>query len=410
MKFVVSHLDQQMGPFDEQELKMKWAAGEILPIDYVFDDAKQDWILLAERFPWAAKPLVKETTGGGPPPVKEGHIMKRMPPPPRANGAANGVAAAAPSPGPAPTPAGTTVVSAKEVTHHAMNISEGLKLSEPLKIEPIKTTVFEPIKTTEILKLANTRYDEEKPDLVPPTTQVTEVSLPSTPIHHNMPIVQTPVAAPIAQATPSITQAPIHSAVTATVPTGAKVNMVNGVGELELPPVKPGEVNLLVQGGATLRQTEPLKINVKASEPVVVEWTVPAQQTVGQDVEVLIRAMDNRGMVCAHYNDEYLLTIRGPVSQDIPVKIVEGKALVMLNHIKAESWNLTLQYNGARALRMPEGRQLEWLPGAAARLVLDGNHEFLAGDPMKVQLRAVDAYGNTARTFQGQVVLEVKAS
>lgn len=406
MKFVVSHLDQQMGPFDEQELKMKWAAGEILPIDYVFDDAKQDWILLAERFPWAAKPVVKENTVGGPPPVKEGHIMmKRMPPPPRANGAA----------GPAPTPAGTTVVSAKDIAQPTVNMAEGIKLSEPLKIEPIKT----------VPSLVDTGITIEKPDLVPPTTQVTEVSVPAAMIHHNVPILKpiapaAPMASPTVAApavagspTPTITQASIQSATTANaVPTGASVNMVNGVGEVELPPVRPGEVKLLVQNSPapTLKMTEPLKINVKASEPVLVEWTVPAQQTVGQDVEVLIRALDNRGLVCAHYNDEYLLTIRGPVSQDIPVKIVEGKALVMLNHIKAENWELTLVYKGSRSLEMPRGQQLEWQPGAAARLVLDGNQEFLAGDPMRVQIRAVDAYGNTARTFQGQVVLEVKAS
>src|SRR4051812_13633990 len=54
-KFVVSHMDEQMGPFDEQQLKAAWVKGEILPIDYVYDEAKQDWVLLAERFPWAAK-------------------------------------------------------------------------------------------------------------------------------------------------------------------------------------------------------------------------------------------------------------------------------------------------------------------------------------------------------------------
>src|SRR5579871_3843031 len=54
-KFVVSHMDEQMGPFDEQQLKAAWSKGEILPIDYVYDEAKQDWILLAERFPWAGQ-------------------------------------------------------------------------------------------------------------------------------------------------------------------------------------------------------------------------------------------------------------------------------------------------------------------------------------------------------------------
>lgn len=385
MKFVVSHLDQQMGPFDEQELKMKWASGEILPIDYVFDEAKQDWILLAERFPWAAKPIVNENAPapGGPPPVKEGHIMKRMPPPPKAAAQA----------APAPTPAGTTVVSANNVNAHAVNIAEGIKLSEPLKLEPLKTNLpnlYEPIKVTEVLKLADTKYVETK-------SANGAATMPS-PAPSPAPVIMQPAPAPTHHAP---------------IPSGAKVTMVNGIGEVELDPMNPGEVKLLLantNSTTVLKMTEPLKINVKASEPVHIEWTVPTQQTVGQDVEVSIRAIDNRGMVCAHYFDDYVLTVRGPVSQDIPVKVHEGKAVVILNHIKSESWNLALLYTGTRSLKMPEGRQLEWLPGAAARLVLDGNHEFLAGDHMKVQIKAVDAYGNIARTFQGQVVLEVKAS
>ncbi len=398
MKFVVSHLDQQIGPFDEQELKMKWAAGEILPIDYVFDEAKQDWILLAERFPWAAKPIVKETTTtGGPPPVKEGHIMKRMPPPPKAAQ----MQAAIPAPAPAPTPVGTTVVSANNMNGHAMNIAEGIKLSEPLKLEPLKTHLFEPIKVTEVLKLADTKYVE------------TKSASPAAPAPKPAPPAPMAPTAPVAQATPIATPVAHPATPTMEIPAGAKVNMVNGIGEVELDPMRPGEVKLLLAGSNSstmLKMTEPLKINIKASEPEHVDWSIPTQQTVGQDVEVVIKAIDNRGMLCAHYNDEYLLTVRGPVTQDIPVKITDGKAVIMLNHIKSETWNLTLQYSGQRTLRMPEPRQLEWMPGAAARLVLDGNHEFLAGDPMKVQIKAVDAYGNTARTFQGQVVLEVKAS
>lgn len=396
-KFVVSHLDQQIGPFDEQELKMKWAAGEILPIDYVFDDAKQDWILLAERFPWAAKPIVKENTVSGPPPVKEGHIMKRTPPP-----------APIQQPRSVPaTPAGTTVVS-------AANIAEGIKLSEPLKLEPLKAQLFQPIKVTEVMKLADTNYMPAKPAAVAAAVATPSAAPEPEPEPEPEPLPAATAAATTAAAAPAIEQRPIaHAPVTVDMPAGARVNMVNGVGEVELTPMKPGEVKLLLQqsnSSTMLKMTEPLKIHVKASEPVHVEWTVPAQQTVGQDVEVVIRAFDDRGLVCAHYNDEYLMMIRGPVSQDVVVKIQEGKALVMLNHIKSEAWNMSLQYTGSRKLKMPDNKSLEWVPGAAARLVLDGNPEFLAGDPMKVQVRAVDAYGNTARTFQGTVVLEVKAS
>src|SRR3979409_213183 len=85
-KFIISHLDEQLGPFDETELKAKWLKGELLPIDYVFDDVKQDWILLAERFEWAqqkAEPKVEALPEVAvPPPLKEAPPKKIRAPDP----------------------------------------------------------------------------------------------------------------------------------------------------------------------------------------------------------------------------------------------------------------------------------------------------------------------------------------
>jgi len=92
------------------------------------------------------------------------------------------------------------------------------------------------------------------------------------------------------------------------------------------------------------------------------------------------------------------------------VAIAGGLATVKLANTKAESWKLTVHYHGTRALRLPEAKTLEWQPGPAARLILDGPPELVAGNPLKVQVKAVDQYGNLARTFQGTVILEVKAS
>src|SRR5579872_2706511 len=76
MKYVVSHLDEQMGPFDEAELKAKWIKGELLPIDYVYDEAKSDWILLSERFAWASAKAETDT----PPPLNSATQRRAAPP------------------------------------------------------------------------------------------------------------------------------------------------------------------------------------------------------------------------------------------------------------------------------------------------------------------------------------------
>src|ERR1035437_3397147 len=71
-KFIISHLDVQLGPFDEAELKARWVKGELLPIDYVYDDGKQDWLLLSERFKWATSKAETAT----PPPLREITVKK----------------------------------------------------------------------------------------------------------------------------------------------------------------------------------------------------------------------------------------------------------------------------------------------------------------------------------------------
>ncbi len=295
-KFVVSHLEQQLGPFDEAELKAKWSKGELLPIDYVYDEAKQDWILLAERFDWAAG----RPEGGTPPPLKPSAAKKRPPEPPT-----------------------------REPTAAPIEISGQSLMKEWKK----------------------------------------------------------PVGG--------------H---------GAKVKLVDGVGEIDLSPVQPGQVELVLQDSSStmLKLQEPLRIQVKAAEPVEVVWTLATQANVGNDTEISLKALDATGSVCTHYEDTFIIRVNG--AQDMHVNLREGRGVAKFNHTKAEAWKVTLHYTGVRQLRLPEGRTFEWLPGPAVKLILDGPQNLVAGSPLKVHVKAVDAYGNLAKTFQGTVILEVKAS
>lgn len=289
VKFVVSHLDQQMGPFDEQQLKEKWSKGELLPIDYVYDEAKADWILMAERFEWAAGPAE-----GHPPPIKPA-LAKKTPP--------------------APPP-------------------------------PLEITGATVVK--EWRKAAGT---------------------------------------------------------------GAKVKLVDGVGEIDLSPLPPGQVELVLQESSSmLKLQEPLRVSVRPAEPEEIVWAFPNQQTVGQDCELLIKAVDKNGMVCTHYNDEFTLHITRGDKPEVQIPLRGGQAAVKLSNTIASTWTMSLKYTGPKTLRLPENKTLEWQPGPAARLILDGPQQLLAGSPLKVQVKAVDAYGNLAKTFQGTVILEVKAS
>lgn len=304
-KFVVSHLDQQIGPFTEQELKSKWVKGELLPIDYVYDEAKSDWILLAERFEWA---LSKE---GAPPPLRPEAQKRKMPP--------------------APTPA----QSAPQA--------------------PMQHAAMAPLEIT-----SQTLLKEWKK--------------------------------PGAQ--------------------GAKVKIVDGMGEIDLSPVSAGQVELVLQDSSagTLKLQEPLRIQVRPQEPEEITWGVAAQHVVGNDLEIWVKAVDGKGNLCAQFADDFKIKIQGPEPREVIVRMTAGQTSVKVSNTKAETWTLTFHYEGKRNLRLPMEKSLEWQPGPAARLILDGPPELVAGNPLKVQVKAVDQFGNLAKTFQGTVILEVKAS
>ncbi len=291
IKYVVSHLEEQIGPLDEAELKAKYAKGDLLPIDYVYDDQKKDWVLLSEKFIWAqVRPEV-----AAPPPIKEPVKKKRPPEPPQ-----------------------------------AIEISGNNVMKEWKKA----------------------------------------------------------------------------------VGQGAKVKLIDGVGEIDLSPLQPGDVELILQDSSAgmLKLHNPLKIHVKPAEPFAVEWSVPAQQTVGQDAEIAVKAMDRAGHACTHYDDRFLIRVQNSVGHEIHVDLKDGVALVKIPHTKSESWKLSFHYSGSRVLKLPEDKTMEWLSGPATRLILDGPSEYIAGHPLKIHVKAVDHYGNLAKTFQGTVILEVKAS
>jgi hypothetical protein len=327
-KFVVSHLDEQMGPFEEHELKAKWVKGELLPIDYVFDDVKQDWVLLTEKFAWASG----KSEATAPPPLREVTMKKRRP-----------------DLGPVKETTGITITG----------------------IHPPNTV---------------------PPNTVPPNT----FTGTSTMIGANTQTAVTSVASP--EAAKKAGQQ------------SAAVRLNDGVGEFDLSLAQPGQVELVLQNGQPLVLHNSLKIKVTPAEPFQVEWSIPHQQTVGSDIAIHIRATDRSGHLCSHYEDHFVVRVNGAAGKEFNVHMKNGESILKIQHTKAEVWILSFHYAGGRVLKLPEDKTMEWQPGPAAKLILDGPGEYIAGHPLKVHVKAVDAYGNLAKSFSGTVVLEVKAS
>jgi hypothetical protein len=48
-KFYVSHLEQQMGPYELDEIVSLVHAGTLSPLDYIYDQGKEDWVLFLDH-------------------------------------------------------------------------------------------------------------------------------------------------------------------------------------------------------------------------------------------------------------------------------------------------------------------------------------------------------------------------
>lgn len=410
-KFVVSHMDEQMGPFDEQQLKAAWVKGEILPIDYVYDEAKQDWVLLAERFPWAAKAQNEDLMPPPPTFVRNATVVSR-----RLN----------------QDLAMRNAQTAPTIDLDALERAEAASESTFVQKMPAVTSTANAAKTTETAAkssdttapMAVTAAPAPRPTPVPiATTPLVPASLlaataapvsPAIATTAAVATVSTSAIAPMTTpaATPSPAQIKIKSEPLKLDPSAidAKVTLVDGVGEIDLSALNPGHVELILQDTSKLTQQEPLHIHVKPAEPVSVTWSLAPFLVVGQELEIAIKALDEKGQVCLSYSDQFNLKVEGDHPQDLVMKTTDGQASVKLTNERAEKWSLSLHYSGPRKLRLPETHMLEWQAGPAARLVIDGNQEYVAGQPIKVQVKAVDVFGNVAKHFKGTVVLEVKAS
>ena len=300
-KFIVSHEDQQLGPFDEAELREKWTSGAILAVDYVYDEAKQDWIMVAERFRWAANGTLTDTV--------------RMP------------------------------------------------------VRP--TSVTEEM-TVEL---------EITPEQLPPP----------------------PPASPSLHATPPVLIIPPVIATAAGVPPRA-IRLTDGYGEISLDALNAGSFELSMRGEDL--PTTKIRLDLLNSEPTAVLWSLPATVEVDHPLRVDLRVVDAQGRTCVRFERALTVVLAGKRHS---VQTIDGTGRLEITQQVAETVSVHLEIDPALTLEMPAKQTVEWLAGPAVKLVVDGPTEPEAGIPLKVRVKALDRFGNVARSYQGVVNLEVKA-
>ncbi len=351
-KYIVSHNGEELGPFSEDELKAKVDKFEILPIDYLYDDQKQDWVLISERFAWVGIQTAKG---------KKSESEHFYPQPPNSLGAKG-----ADEPPPA-----------------------------SLVIKRTRTSTVQPTSSFSAQMSLQSTDDTARFDLDAASHGTLVLDDVDVPTQTEIRMTENTV---LAKSPHQPTLNSQHA---------NRLTLQRGVGELDLSHVDAGSLELQVNPKSPLKFKSPPKIVIKASKPKQISWDVPSAGVCGKPLTITVRALDEYGNLCTHFSHKMTLELRGHQPGFEDFEIEKGFAKVTFAYTVAESLTVALTDSHHSGIQLPAESRIHFKPGSATHLIVDGPTEFVAGQKFKVKVKAVDAYGNLAEDYQGTIELDV---
>lgn len=376
-KYIVSHAGVETGPFDENEIKQKLLSNQLLPIDYLYDDAKQDWVLLNERFDMKAlapspTPKMKPVAAKS---AAYPNLSQDVQTPPTSPAASQN----ARKPQVSPPQLGPQV--ALQTQPPPLTAPPTAAGAAPPVITPAPAKPHIPVNNTSSQTLTGTFA---KPTETPPTTSTSNPEATASP-------------------SPAATNAPDHSA--------QQLKFSGGVGTISLKQLQAGKVVIKLESDLPLTLPNDTTLNVEPGPAKTLLWQPPAQTRAGEELNVSITAHDAYGNATPNFNGELELHLKGKKTEKFKVQFQNGRATAKAKWTVAEQLRLELQPLNGGQLTMPQPASINVLAGPAVSLQVETPPNAVAGESMAFTVRAVDQYGNLATDFKGDVNIGmVKAS
>lgn len=335
LKFIVSHEGLELGPFTEEEIRQMVGTNQLLPIDYLYDEGKQDWILINERFDLKAAP--------------------QGPAAPDKKVAAN---PAFPELGEAPPPQ-NQVVRRRETSKFST------KENAPATASPT-LGVGTPLPSPAVVKIA------------PPTA----APQPAAPAPASQPTAAQNVDA-------------------------GKVQFSGGIGTVSLKQLRAGRVVLKLKDCSSPNVSLPTEtvINVQAGPAKMIGWEVPSDSKAGDEVVVNCWAKDAYDNITTNFDGALELVVKGEKTEKVKATFTRGVATVRFKWTKAEAVSLELSDFNHTNLGMPAPKTLTVKAGPAMKLIVESPAQTVVGENLPVTVKAVDAYGNLATDFKGEIAV-----
>ncbi len=187
-----------------------------------------------------------------------------------------------------------------------------------------------------------------------------------------------------------------------------KVSLKGGVGTIEFRHFTAGKLKLSVAGHdkTGLAAEAPHEIVIKGAQAVKLVALLPTEITAGEKTNVAVEAQDKWGNRDPSYTGSAKLRLAAGAELGT-VKVHEGRGTAVFSIKRAGAYAIQLLDSADSGLDVSAVCEFKCVAGPAVKLILSSPEETVAGQPVHVQVKAVDRYGNLATTCNDDIELEV---
>jgi hypothetical protein len=194
--------------------------------------------------------------------------------------------------------------------------------------------------------------------------------------------------------------------------TTGELSLDHGEGKLKINSKKAETIKIrfIDADNAGLDVSEVNAIQVKAAPASTVVAGPMPSATVGEEVELTFKAQDPFGNVDTEYTGSFSVKCTGPAKGGGIVTFEAGVATTKIHNTVAGSTTIKFEDHSNSGLKMPQTSHIEFAAGAAKKLEVVQPESVIAGEDWEITVKAKDAYGNLATSFDGTVQVDISGS
>lgn len=435
LEFYISHLGQELGPYQVETIISLLKRGKIQLEDYLYSEEVQDWVCIAEYEPIASRlrrdfniPKIEPN-----PPVSIAAVAPDIPPSNDAQGEPMSDARSSQVPVEAPASDSNgvdpNIPKLEDSLFAAPNSGEaiGEEITEDLVLDfDTATTSSTPLPGLDAL--VDTEPDNLLESMVNETAESqslpvqNEVESASEGPDENIfwqqarssikskpqsiePILK-PTTRPSADVTKQETK-PLADGSILDADFLGTIQIVDGVGVFEISSLKAEKMELSLEPPPDKK----IEIQGKESLEFVADrsarfaLTIPPQARVGDTVTAIIRAEDAYGNQDTRCQSSVFLQLSGSATGGGLIRIRNGYGEAHIGNSVAEPIELTLKDVEKSGIDVSAKVRCEFLPTEVHHLAISEVKDAIVGERVTVIISAEDAYGNLTPEFEGRTQL-----